>query len=69
MAGQPMTLQQGIGQPQFVIQQPTFAGGQQYTTFPQFAYTNQQGQLVLQPAQQFSIPGAAAPGQPQGQQE
>eukprot|EP00088_Acartia_fossae_P048933 TRINITY_DN5358_c0_g1_i8.p1 TRINITY_DN5358_c0_g1~~TRINITY_DN5358_c0_g1_i8.p1 ORF type:complete len:846 (-),score=250.25 TRINITY_DN5358_c0_g1_i8:301-2838(-) len=68
MAGQPMTLQQGIGQPQFVIQQPTFAGGQQYTTFPQFAYTNQQGQLVLQPAQQFSIPGAAAPGQPQGQQ-
>ena len=63
MPGQPMALQQQIGQPQFLIQQPF--GGQQYATFPQFAYTNQQGQLVLQPAQ-FALPGQ--PGQPQGQQ-
>lgn len=63
-----MTIQHNVqGQPQFIIQQPAFAGGQQYTTFPQFAYTNQQGQLVLQPAPQFSIPGAPN-GQPQGQQ-
>ena len=61
MAGQQMTLQ-----PQFhVIQQPTFAG-QQYATFPQFAYTNQQGQIVLQPAHFTTIPGA--PGQ-QGHQQ
>ena len=63
MNGQQMALQQPIGQPQFVIQQPF--GGQQYATFPQIAYANQQGQLVLQPAQ-FTIPGG--PGQPQGQQ-
>jgi len=68
MAGQTMQLQQNIpGQPQFIIQQPAFAGGQQYTTLPQFAYTNQQGQLILQPAPQFSLPGQ--PGQPQGQQQ
>ena len=62
MAGQQI-LQQPIGQPQFIIQQPF--GGQQYATFPQIAYANQQGQLVLQPAQ-FTIPGGS--GQPQGQQ-
>ena len=68
MAGQPMQLQQNMaGQPQFIIQQPAFASGQQYTTLPQFAYTNQQGQLILQPAPQFSLPGQ--PGQPQGQQQ
>ena len=61
-----MALQQGLGQPQFLIQQAAFPGGQQYTTFPQFAYTNQQGQIVLQPAPQFSIQGGN-PGQ-QGQQ-
>merc|ERR1719187_2922283 len=64
IAGQPMALQQSIGQPQFhVIQQPF--PGQQYATFPQFAYANQQGQLVLQPAQ-FSLPGG--PTQQPGQQ-
>ena len=66
LAGQPMTIQQGIGQPQFLIQPSAFPGGQQYTTFPQFAYTNQQGQIVLQPAPQFSIQGGTL-GQ-QGQQ-
>ena len=64
MPGQPMTLQQSIRQPQFhVIQQPF--SGQQYATFPQFAYANQQGQLVLQQAQ-FALSGGH--GQPQGQQ-
>jgi len=66
MAGQPMTQQQQqqlMGQPQFLIQQH-FPGQHQYATFPQFAYANQQGQLVLQPAQ-FSLPGG--PSQ-QGQQ-
>ena len=61
-----MTQQQQImGQPQFVIQQH-FPGQQpQYATFPQFAYANPQGQLVLQPAP-FSLQGG--PSQP-GQQQ
>ncbi len=63
----PPQQQQQIAQPQFLIQQPAFGGGQ-YATFPQFAYTNQQGQIVLQPAGHFTAlqgsPGQAA-GQPQ----
>jgi len=64
MPGQPqMTMQPAMGQPQFqVIQQPFTPGGQ-YATFPQFATYNQQGQLVLQPAQ-FAMPGGP-PGQGQ----
>ena len=59
-----------MGQPQFQVIQPgvQFApGGQaQFATYPQFATYNQQGQLVLQPAQ-FALPGMA--GQPQGRQQ
>ena len=62
MTGMGQPGQQPMGQPQFqVIQQPPFAPGGQYATFPQIATFNQQGQLVLQPPQ-FMQPGQ--PGQP-----
>lgn len=63
MPGQPqMTMQQAMGQPQFQVLQPNFNPGGQYATFPQFATYNQQGQLVLQPAQ-FAMQGPGGQGQ------
>jgi len=63
MPGQPqITMQQAMGQPQFQVMQPSFTPGGQYATFPQFASYNQQGQLVLQPAQ-FGMPGGPGQGQ------
>merc|ERR1719356_1402521 len=61
--GQPqMAMQQPMGQPQFQVIQPSFTAGGQYATFPQFATYNQQGQLVLQPAQ-FAMQGPGGQGQ------
>jgi len=56
-----MQMQQAMGQ-QFQVISPNFTPGGQYATFPQYATYNQQGQLVLQPAQ-FAMQGPGGQGQ------